>query len=109
VRLLASIPLLFHFLVLGTGIAAHVHTLDHQRQDAAGMQSDGCTRDPIHDDTNCRIHAQLHMPMVAAGWAPPLVSVGVLVVLVTLLPGSLLPQFRVTPFNSRGPPTLQPG
>lgn len=49
------------WLMLGTGLLAYVHELDHQREDGRrGVPA-------RHDDGNCPIHAQLHMPLQCAG------------------------------------------
>jgi hypothetical protein len=106
VRRFAVLPLLVCFLALGTRAAAFLHDLEHQQRDAVLVNAGVLppAQQPIHNDSNCRIHAQLHMPMLAAAWVPLLVCVGLFVAFLTLLPARLLPQSRGLAFNCRGPP-----
>ena len=83
----------------------HLHALDHQREDPALARQTGVPADqPTHNDSNCRIHAQLHMPMVSFGWVPMLVCLGLFVAFLTLTALPLVSQRTPTAFNCRGPP-----
>jgi hypothetical protein len=104
-RRLASL-LLAWFLFIGTGAAAFVHNLEHDHQDAAAAQSDDrdAPATPIHDDNNCPIHAQLHLPMLAASAAPILVLIGLFVSLAIPFSHSLVSQRTPLRIACRGPP-----
>jgi hypothetical protein len=105
VRRIVAIPILLCFLALGTGTMGHLHALDHQREDAALARGTGAPADrPVHNDSNCLIHAQLHMPMVSIGWVPLLVCLGLLIAFLTLAASPLVSQRTPTAFNCRGPP-----
>ena len=121
----ASILLAISLTLFGSGVLKHVHNLDHAARDAAAaLQSIGhdCEGHPHahtteaqhdhppapgHDESNCEIHAQLHMPLLAAGWVPLLVCLGLFVAFLSLLSPRLTPQ-RVPPrTDCRGPPAAE--
>ena len=109
-RRIASISLLFGFLVLGTGLFEHLHNREHAREDArllAMADSDAAHKPkaPVHNDSNCEVHAQLHMPTIAGGWVPLLISLGIFVAFLTELAPRLTPQRTFTRVDCRGPPT----
>ncbi len=106
----ASYLLLFCFVCLGTGVANYVHDLQHEAEDAREDAADKAAGVPVeshhHDESNCQIHAQLHMPYVATGWVPVLVSLGLWVAFLTLPTRpvhSFKPAVRV---DCRGPPVF---
>ena len=81
-RRLTSILLLITVLGLGTGGLAYVHDLQHAAEDAREDRDAGAAGLPVehhhHDESNCHVHAQLHLPLIAAGWATMVVSLGLL-------------------------------
>jgi hypothetical protein len=112
-RRLASILLLLWFAALGAGLLEYVHNLQHEADDAraaallaratspAGQHAPAA---PTHDDTNCPIHLQLHMPLLAAGWVPLLVCLGLFVAFLTLLAPRLISHRCPARIDCRGPP-----
>jgi hypothetical protein len=104
-----SILLALWFAVLGTGGLEYLHNLDHIREDArvtAAANAEGrpTPAAPIHDDSNCDVHAQLHAPLLAGHCVPPLL---VLTHFVPFEPPvNILPVCRGTPerIDCRGPP-----
>ena len=61
---LPAIVLIVWYALLGTGVVAHLHDLDHDREDA------GRSHAP-HDESNCPTHAALHLAVTFVGVAPP--------------------------------------
>jgi hypothetical protein len=98
-------------LLLGSGAAEYLHNLQHLQEDKAmdaAMLKAGMpiSSHPIHDDSNCDIHAQLHLPLLASGWVPLLVFLGLLVAFLTLLAPRLISQRVPLRLDCRGPPAL---
>lgn len=108
-RRVASILLLLCFAALGTGALEWLHNQEHEREDAiqlAAARAAGLPDlpKPTHDDSNCAVHAQLHLLVMAAGWVPVLVSLGVLVAFLSLLDAPLVSQRTPLRIACRGPP-----
>ena len=97
-RRVAASLLLITFLAMGTGLLAHLHELDHQRQDAHQAPQ------PAHDESNCLIHALLHVPMLATPTLALLVCLGLFVAFLTLLDTPLVSQRDISRIDCRGPP-----
>ncbi len=105
-------PLLLATVIflLGSGTLEYLHNLDHAREDAiedAQAAVDGKPLAPHHhDESNCEVHAQLHMPALPAAWVPLLICLGLWVAFLTLLDTPLIP--RLLPFrvDCRGPPAV---
>jgi hypothetical protein len=105
----AAILMILCYAALGSGAAEYLHNAEHAAEDAAaavlardaGMPLDHA---PIHDESNCPIHAQLHMAGLAVSWTPLLVCLGIFIAFLTLL-ASRLPGERVAfAISCRGPP-----
>src|SRR5262249_36497404 len=109
VRRFVSGLLIVFFLALGTGTIEYVHNLEHAWDDAMAVAR---ARDagkpppvvPAHDDSNCFVHAQLHMPTIAQGWVPLLILLGLLVAFLTQLPISAPSVPLRLRLDCRGPP-----
>lgn len=104
-----SILLLLAFFALGTGSLEYLHNLDHRHEDArlaAAAQQAGLPVHPapLHNDTNCETHAQLHMPGLATGWVPLLVFLGLFVGFLTLLKTEPVSRRPILCLDCRGPP-----
>ena len=115
------ILLAISFTLLGSGALEHVHNLDHATRDAAGVAQEGPEHAdaahadarhangddsaPVgHDESNCEIHAQLQAPLIAAGWVPVLVCLGLFLAFLTLLSPRLTPKRVPLRTDCRGPP-----
>ena len=105
---LAAILLLICFLPLGTGGLLYLHEMQHQREDAQQDAIAKAAGAPItphhHDESNCQTCAQLHMPMLAAGWTPILICLGLLIAFLTLLDAPLISRPAPSRIDCRGPP-----
>ena len=109
VRRLPAIVLAFCFLLLGTGTLEYLHNLDHAREDAkeaaiakaAGLPVHEA---PEHDETNCPVHAQLHMPTLPVAWVPLLIFIGLFVAFLTMLAPTIALQPAFARIDCRGPP-----
>lgn len=105
----AAILLLLCYAALGTGAAEYWHNAEHAAEDAALIQAAkdaGIPLDhvPLHDESNCPVHAQLHICCMAVGWTPLLICLGLFIAFLTLLP-LRLPLRRVAlTIPCRGPP-----
>jgi len=104
-----ALIVLLAFLPLCTGALEYLHDLEHEMEDeAAGalVQVDAGTPrlPPKHDETNCPVHAQLHMPILPVPWIGLLILLGLLVAFLTML--APLPVMRrlVLTIDCRGPP-----
>jgi hypothetical protein len=109
VNRLASILLLVCFAALGSGALLWLHDHQHRHEDAARAAEARAAGAPTpehkhHDESNCDLHARLQRSVIAGGWVPLLVLLGVFVAFLTLLPAS--PVDRRTPLriDCRGPP-----
>ena len=97
------------YVALGSGAAEYWHNAEHAAEDAAAAvmaRDSGAPLDhsPIHDESNCPIHAQLHLAGLAVGWVPLLVCLGFFIAFLTLLAPRLPAQRLVFALPCRGPP-----
>ena len=88
---------------------AYWHNAEHTREDAvlaaaANAGGEPVDEHPHHDDTNCAIHAQLHMALMVVAWVLFVLCLGLLTL--TFLPfASRLYEQRVPArLACRGPP-----
>lgn len=104
----AAILLLGVFFGLGSGALEYFHDLTHDAEDA--QQDAVCVRMKIpllphhHDESNCEVHAQLHIPLILAGWIPIVVCLGLFIAFLTLLDTPLIPRAIPARIDCRGPP-----
>ena len=108
-RRVASQIVILCFLVMGTGSLEYVHNLEHALEDAnearAGRQHEERDRAPAHhDESNCAVHAQLHMPALSGGWVPLLVLLGVFVAFLSEIAPRWTPARWCLNIDCRGPP-----
>jgi hypothetical protein len=108
------------FTLLGTGAAEFAHNLQHRHDDhlaaaaaaaehantAVDDHDDSDPGSPVHSDSNCPTHAQLHLPLMAGAWVPPLVLSTASVPLVPPPPASLVSHRSPARIDCRGPPAL---
>ena len=90
------------FLALGTGSVEYAHNAHHGAEDAHHSHPDEPA--PVHDDSNCPVHAQLHQPLIAAPVVVLLISAGLFVAFLTHLapePATVRLPARI---DCRGPP-----
>jgi hypothetical protein len=109
VQRIGAIVLVLCFVALGSGLMQHLHNLEHAREDAAAEADARAAGAPApehhdHNDSNCSVHAQLHMPLAAAGWTPVLICIGSFVAFLSLLEPPLASQRWAAPIHCRGPP-----
>jgi hypothetical protein len=104
-----SILLVLWFAALGTGGLEYLHDLDHAREDARVAQASKAEGRPtppapVHDDSNCVVHAQLHAPLLGGHCVPTLLLFTHFVPLDP--PVNVLPLCRGAPqrIDCRGPP-----
>jgi hypothetical protein len=92
------------FVALGSGAVEYAHNAQHAMEDAQRGQSD--RPNPHHDDSNCPVHAQLHLPLIAAPAVVLLICAGLLVAFVTQLAPEPVCVHTLTRIDCRGPPCL---
>jgi hypothetical protein len=104
----ASFLLLFCFLGLGSGVIEYAHNLQHAAEDAiedAKARAAGLPPESHHhDESNCHVHAQLHLGCLPAGWLPVLIALGLWISFLTLLSEPLIPRAVPVRIDCRGPP-----
>lgn len=105
----AAILLLLCYTALGSGAAEYWHNAEHASEDAALIQAardsgSPLDRVPLHDESNCPVHAQLHLCCMAVGWTPLLICLGLFIAFLTLLPSRLPIQRLALAIPCRGPP-----
>jgi hypothetical protein len=108
-RQFASILLVCVFAALASGLVERLHNHVHAMEDAleaAEAKAAGLPVDdhPVHDESNCGIHAQMHMPMTDSGYVPLLVMVGLFVAFLTLLAPRVHSHRIPVRIDCRGPP-----
>jgi hypothetical protein len=97
------LPLVVLFLAWGTGTLDYLHNIDHLRQDAKNPSAPL----PVHDDSNCVIHAMLHVPMAATQWVPLLICLGLFIAFLSLLESLPVSLRAVWIQACRGPPIFR--
>ncbi len=104
----ASVILLLTFLALGSGLTQRLHEWQHAQQDAAAARSSFPGKPPqhhpIHDDLNCHIHAQLHMPIQVVAWLPPTIQIETIAIATVSPDQAAVPQNGPERTDCRGPP-----
>jgi hypothetical protein len=113
VRCLAGILLLLTFASTGSGALARLHDLAHARQDHHGHGHDDGDHEhvpapaqPVHDETNCELHAMLRAPLMAGTTVPVLILLGLFAAFLTQLAPRLHSQRVPARIDCRGPPVL---
>jgi hypothetical protein len=110
VRKWTAILLALCFAVLGSGLAEHLHAAHHAAEDArvrlAALAAGQPAPDepPIHNDSNCAFHLQLHLPALPVLIAPPMALIGLLIGLVVVTLPTLAPRTGLVRLDCRGPP-----
>jgi hypothetical protein len=118
VRRAASCLLLLTFLLIGSGALEYIHNWAHELEDrindrSEAMLSQSAGIDPHanpghqehhHDESNCEVHAQLHMAIIAYGWTALLIWLGIWIAFLTLLAIPLIPRLLPVRIDCRGPP-----
>jgi hypothetical protein len=105
----AAIFMVLCYTALGSGAVEHWHNLQHAAEDAvvlsaareAGMPLDHA---PVHDESNCELHSQLHLSAMAVAWVPLLIFLGLFVAFLTLLAPRMVAQQVAFASFCRGPP-----
>ena len=87
----------------------YLHDRQHAKEDAIAAESARAAGLPEkshepHDETNCAFHAQLHVPLISAGWVPLLVFLGLFVAFLSTLAPALATQRLPSCMVCRGPP-----
>jgi hypothetical protein len=98
-----AVVLLLIFLGIGSGAAERLHHLQHAMEDAAQARS-GAPLEDHHDESNCQVCAQLHIPMISGGWVLLLFFLGLLVAFLPPILQSLVSQRALIRIDCRGPP-----
>jgi hypothetical protein len=76
VRRLVAIVLALGFAALGSGALERLHNAHHAAEDlkaflAARSSGQPNPKLPAHDESNCPVHVQLHLPALPVVIAPP--------------------------------------
>jgi hypothetical protein len=108
---LAAIVLIVSIALLGSGALERVHNdahaRDHELTHNEHADTESSSPEPTHhDDSNCSLHAQLHLPLLPAGYVPLLVSLGLLVAFLTQLLQTTRSLSLPQRLDCRGPPNL---
>ena len=106
---IAAVILVACYLALGFGAVERWHNAQHAIEDAvtvAAAHQSGVPAPqlPSHNDSNCLIHAQLHMSAMAVAWVPLLIVLGLFVAFLTQLPVQVVAIERRFALACRGPP-----
>lgn len=108
-RRFATILLVLTFMTLGAGVMESLHNHVHAIEDAAvdvAAHAAGLPdkQHPVHDESNCEFHAQLHVPLLVTAWVPLLILLGLFVAFLTLLASSPISHRFFLLIDCRGPP-----
>ena len=105
---IAAILLILCFTGIGTGALEYWHDLQHDAEDARADAIAKAAGQPVlpheHDESNCPVHAQLHMPLITTAWVPLLVCLGLLIAFLSLIEPSYVPTAISARIDCRGPP-----
>jgi len=105
--------LLVSFLALGSGLMEYWHNLQHEMEDAieaaqaprmGGQESTPTGVPKHHDENNCPVHAQLHMPAMPVAWVPLLILMGAFVAFLSELAEQRAGVRVCLNIDCRGPP-----
>ena len=77
------------------------HWLEDAKALAMHLPAD---KHPIHDESNCDMHAQLHLALYFTRWVPLLVCAGLFIAFLTQLPVPLIRRHVPVRVDCRGPP-----
>ena len=97
--------------MLGSGTAEYLHNAHHADEDArliAAAKARGIPAPaaPVHDESNCATHLQLHLPALPIAIAPPVPHRAALVFVLTPA-ATVLPSKRAPlRLDCRGPPVF---
>jgi hypothetical protein len=73
-RRAAATLLALWILALGSGLVECVHELQHEMEDRVEDARAAAAGKPLegheHDETNCSVHLQLHLPLLQVPWVP---------------------------------------
>jgi len=108
-RNFVAITLIACYVALGSGAVERWHNAQHVAQDAVAMSQAARSGlpvlpAPLHDDTNCAIHAQIHFSTSAVAWVPLLICLGLFVAFLTMLPRAIPVARHALAVSCRGPP-----
>ena len=111
---IAAILMIICYAALGSGAMERWHNAQHAAEDAAiaagridaaaAPHDDDHDQSPLHDESNCPVHAQLHLAGLAVAWVPLLVCLGLFVAFLTLLAPRMVARQVVFAIPCRGPP-----
>jgi len=110
-RRFAAIFMVLFYFALGSGAIERWHNAQHAAEDArlaalAGHPTDHQDPAPIHDESNCAFHCQLHLAGMAVSWSPTLVCVSTFRTFVQASPQVIPQQRRQVLILARGPPAV---
>lgn len=105
----AAMLVILCYAAVGSGGMEYWHNLEHAAEDAIPLQASadaGAPLDhpPIHDESNCPVHAQLHLAALAVAWAPLLICLGLFVAFLSQLAPRCAGQRILFAIPCRGPP-----
>jgi hypothetical protein len=109
---IVAILMMLVVVALGSGAMEYLHNLQHAQEDAACAAATAAPeradqpqpKVPVHDDSNCFLHRQLHLPTIAAGWVPVLVFLGLFVTFLSEIARPLISRPPLLDVDCRGPP-----
>ncbi len=106
----ASLFLIAWITALGSGALQYFHELDHLRQDSlfdAALKAHALpTSHEDHDEADCPVCIQLHIPLWVASWAPLLLFLGLFIAFLKLLSIPLVSRRPALRLGCRGPPAV---
>jgi hypothetical protein len=115
-RRFAALVMVLCFLALGSGSVEFLHNQAHAREDAAneltGLASSHSSEHsdsnhaPLHDESNCQLHAMLHAPLAAVTQAAVLICRGPVVAVVAVATPIFLSLRVPLRLDCRGPPAF---
>ena len=103
--------LILAFAAIGSGLLLHVHNLAHAAEHAHAVDGhhhehgDGHHEHPTPIDTRtCDLHGKLTAPVLAGGYTPVLIALGLFVAFLTQLSPAWVSAFAYRRLDCRGPP-----
>ena len=99
---------------MGSRALEYLHNRAHELEDRMEDQAEAAVsveshsvpahQEHHHDESNCQMHAHLHMAIITFSWTPLLIWLGIWIAFLSFLAIPLIPRLVPERIHCRGPP-----